>query len=123
MKFGQSVDVEGSKAFADIDKIIKRSNPNYLPFVLSKIISRYEKQLDVFKRFIPVSKNPELENAMTDAVSNFHKLFDKKTIDYRSLYFKALNKLNPGSGAQIYNADIIVSPMQNSVRGIQLWQE
>jgi len=91
--------------------------------VLSQIVMKFEKEVDVFKTFIPVSKNKELEDAMTEAVTNFQKIFDKKLIDYRSLFYKSVDKTTKGSGSKIYNEDVITKPLAIGIRRLEVWQE
>ena len=60
---------------------------------------------------------------MTDAVLSFQKIFDKKRIEYRSLYYESLRKTIIGSGVKIYNNDIISSPLVRGVKSLELWRE
>lgn len=123
MKFGQSFDALSVKLFQKIDSVINTTPPNYIPFVLSRIISRFDVELEKFKNFIPVSKNADLEKAMSDAVTNFQKIYDKKAISYRALYFQSIGKTAYGSGVKIYNNEIITKPLQRGYGSLELWQE
>ncbi len=123
MKFGQAVDATAAAIFQKIDTIIKGADPNYLPVVLSQIITKFETEVNKFKKFIPVSNNQELETAMTEAVTNFQKIFDQRLISYRSLYYNSIEKTAKGSGAKIYNRDIITQPLGIGLGKVEVWKE
>lgn len=121
--YGQGIMGSAQTIGNSISSVIQRTNPNFLPYVLSYVIKTYEKQIDEMKKFIPVSKNADLEKAMSDEIMNFHKFFDKQLIEYRSLYFKSMSRTLVGSGSKIYNEDIILKPMGHGVKSVELWQE
>lgn len=123
VKFGQDIEQRVSFIFDKTQKIIQSSNPNYLPFVLSKIILKYEDEVENFKKFIPVSKNADFEAAMNDALVNFHRILDGKGIEYRQLYYRSLNNTIKGSGVKKYGEDIMTLPIQNSYGHINLWRK
>ena len=104
-----------------IQAAIKQVHANYLPFVLSKLIQRLEKSTDRFKKFIPISKNPELEKAMNEEISNIHKYFDNQIVEYRNLYYRSLSATIIGSGVRIYNNDIIKAQQRPSLGDLKLW--
>ena len=60
---------------------------------------------------------------MTEAITNFHRIFDGKVIELRQLYFKSLNNTLKGSGAKKYNDNIMIKPKQNGYGKIKLWQD
>ncbi|MBT4792903.1 MAG: hypothetical protein HON90_15110, partial [Halobacteriovoraceae bacterium] len=123
MSFGQQVETGAQALFTKLNGILNRADPNYLPFISSLVVNRFEEELVKFKKFIPVSKNADLEAAMSDAVTSFHKSFDQKLIEYRSLYFKSLKKTEHGSGVKVYASETIKAPLGDVVGGLILWQE
>jgi hypothetical protein len=106
-----------------VNNIIAKADPNFLPYHLSKIIRQLESEVKRFKKFIPISKNPDLERAMTNEVTNFHKYFDGQIIEYRNLYYQSVNKTQYGSGAKLYSDDIMINAKKFGLGGMVLWQE
>lgn len=123
VQYGQALESEVGKMFTKMQSLIESSSANYLPYVLTKIIIEFEKEVRVFKKFIPESNDPDFENAMTEAITNFHRIFDGKVIELRQLYFKSLNNTLKGSGAKKYNDNIMIKPKQNGYGKIKLWQD
>lgn len=123
VSFGQAVENKVSGIFQAIQNTINSTDPNYLPFVLSKIIVEFEKEVAQFKKFIPVSKNADFEAAMNDAIVNFHRIFDGKIIELRSLYYRTLQNTIKGSGVKKYGNDIITTPKKNSYGQLRLWEK
>jgi len=122
-KYGQDIMMSAQNISAKISKAINETHPNYLPYILSVAILKFENEINKMKRFIPVSKNADLEKAMSDEVMNFHKFFDKQLIEYRSLYFKSISRTMTGSGTKIYNDDVMTKPLGGGVGRVLLWQE
>jgi hypothetical protein len=122
-KYGQDIMGSAQSIEAKISKVVGQTHPNFLPYLLSLAINKYEKEIDRMKKFIPVSKNADLEKAMSDEVMNFHKFFDKQLMEYRSLYFKSISRTSTGSGAKIYNDDIIIKPLNGGIKRVQIWLE
>ncbi len=104
------------------EMVISKIDPNYLPYVLSQLILRLEKVTDEFKRFIPISKNVELEKAMNSEMESIHKYFDNQIVEYRNLYYRAVSATAIGSGARLYNEDIITKPKRVSLEKMSLWE-
>lgn len=122
-KFGQDVvqSFENNKNITDT--IVGKSDPNYLPYILSRLVKSYEKVIEEFKKFIPVSNNADLEKAMTVEVMNFHKFLDKQLIEYRSLYYQSVEKTIKGTGVKLYAQDLMTTPMKYGLKSVKVWQE
>jgi hypothetical protein len=122
-RLGEEVLNRSGEITTMVNNIIAKADPNFLPYHLSKIIRQLESEVKRFKKFIPISKNPDLERAMTNEVTNFHKYFDGQIIEYRNLYYQSVNKTQYGSGAKLYSDDIMINAKKFGLGGMVLWQE
>ena len=55
-------------------------------------------------------------------MESIHKYFDNQIVEYRNLYYRAVSATAIGSGARLYNEDIITKPKRVSLEKMSLWE-
>ena len=120
--FGGQFNEQMTSIINNLSNIISRSDPNFTPYLLSEIVGRFKKETKNFKRFIPVSKDADLETAMNDELAKLHQFLDQKLIEYQQLYYASVEKTSTLSGARKYSQSLIDARRNFHIKGLGLWQ-
>ena len=121
-KFNTKLENKFVSNVSNIDKALGKINPNVIPVFLSKLVKNYEKQLDKFKSYVPVSKDKELEKALNAQLDSLGKVLEQKLMEYSSLYYRSTGNTLPGIGAKKYQESFIEKPINYGFNERALWQ-
>ena len=119
--YGEGIAKQVELVVSVFQTITKKTEPNFLPYALAIAIAKFEKVIVPIRSFIPVSKNAELENAMSEEMNNFNKYFDQQLTEFRSLYYKTISNTSDGIRAHIYKHNIMSKPLTSDFGVMPLW--
>ena len=120
--FGMAFNQHMTSIITNLTKGINEVEPDFLPYFLSKAIKRFRKESEKFKKFIPVSKDADLEAAMNDELSKLHQFLDQKIIEFQQIYFRSIDNCSPMSGAKRYRDEIIDTAVKQHFEELGQWQ-
>ena len=120
-RFGMEFNQNITNIINDINLGISKMDPNFLPYFLTVLVSSFENETKKFKSFIPISKDAALETAMNDELAKLHQFLDQKIIEYRTLYFEAVQKTRFLAGARKYHDELMKKSQNLNVGKVDLW--
>lgn len=120
--FGMAFNQQMTSIITNLTKGINEIEPDFLPYFLSKAIKNFRKESEQFKKFIPVSKDADLEAAMNDELSKLHQFLDQKIIEFQQIYFKSIENCSPMAGAKKYRDEVIDKAVKHHFEELGQWQ-
>jgi len=120
-EFGQKFFQVITSTVKNIEQSITEVHPNLLPYFLDRIITNFEIEYKKVSQFIPLSTDAELEKAMSSEMLNYNKFFDKKIIEYKTLYYKAIDKSDVLSGSRKYSNERMIKPLVHQLGNLSIW--
>lgn len=122
-KYNQALESAFINNVGAVDGAIRQLHPNFLPQFLSQVVINFERESQKIKNYIPISKDAELEKAISNRVLELNKILDLKLVEYRTLYNQALDKTSLAVGSRRYFEDIMTTPINYGLGRISPWQD
>lgn len=122
-KYNQALEAAFINNVKSVDDAIRILHPNFLPQFLSQVVINFEKESQKIKNYIPISKDAELEKAISNRVLELNKILDLKLVEYRTLYNQALDKTSVSVGSRRYYEDVMTAPVNYGLGRVIPWQD
>lgn len=94
------------KSIMQVDNAIKKAPIVHVPFILKNVIQNYTKDLKLFSQYVPISKDKDLEKAITDELFKIRNVLQTKKLEYENLFNRSLKSIPSEYGAMRYYNDL-----------------